>query len=129
MIIHIAEIGNNLTVVSSLIGIGCLTSWIIKTDLPDKYRKVVVALIILFIATAIEGGFWSLSYHFAPPHLPYHPSFLLWKDELTIFVGCLFAYATIQFIDLAYTLKTYQKWLQFFLIVAISTIVVLIPPP
>ena len=129
MTIHIAEVGNNLTVVASLLATGCLTSWIISTNLPDKYRRVVIALIIVFIATAIEGAFWSLAYHFSPPSLPYHPGITQWKDELSISVGLLFTYATIEFINLAYSLKHYQKWLIAFCITTISITIALVPPP
>ena len=127
--INVAEAGNLLTVVASLTGSGCLISWLIKTELPGRYRRVVIALILLFIANAIEGAFWSMAYHFAPDGSAYHKGFLPFKDVISISTGLIYCYATIEFINLAYSRKPYQKWLLLFVMVSVSVILATIPPP
>lgn len=124
----LTEVGNNIFVVSSIMGVCCLISWVRRKKLAPKTIKVVTAWAMIFLSIGIHRAYWSIGLKFKPPDQPYHWVALAYKDVMTLLVAAMFLGGMILFIKTTHPTKTPPAYLAVITVITISIVFALLHP-
>ena len=103
---YFAVFGNNLVVLSCLVGLFYAIIWINNKKITKLSKRILGAWILMLVAISIRSLFWPLAGYFSLPSKEFHPLFVAYKGYMLTFVGIVFSFGVIGFVHIIRPFRT-----------------------